>query len=154
VDERGSSVLLCVSALAGGFDKSRGSYHHRQDQSSESGSVQNRRGRGGGHVVHAGQKRKVRETNGSADDDYGTGTVGQAATKRYKSECPYQVPLRGHIQTFGILTVLSLSRSRRQKNFRLHQSMLQKHSGYFAAVFREGKGKKHQRSDIHRSQNQ
>ena len=131
--------------------------HHPNAQQSGSGSGQSRQGRGGGGGggghVHAGQKRRTTETamNGPAEN-------GRHASKRRKSERqpppPNPNPPPDSNSNSGSggaggaqphpdfwhpdgSVIVQVERTK----FRLHQSTLQKHSAYFAAMFLEN-GKK------------
>ena len=125
-------------------------HHPNGRQSGSASSAQNKRGRGGGGGggdgsggahVHAGQKRKATESV--------TGDRGGRAPKRQKSEKrPQSPPSRSTQDPQGAVArshpdfwhpdgsvIIQVEKTK----FRLHQSMLQKFSAYFAAMFR-GKG--------------
>ena len=125
--------------------------HHPNAQQSASGSGQNRQGRGGGGGggggghVHAGQKRRMTETttNGPAEN-------GRHASKRRKSERQPPPDSNSNSGSGGAggaqphpdfwhpdgSVIVQVEKTK----FRLHQSTLQKHSAYFAAMFLEKKG--------------
>lgn len=112
--------------------------NHPNNQPSGSGSGQSGRGRGGGGHAHAGQKRRATTdaaTNGPAED-------GGRAAKRHKSARPPPEPASNpgsgapephpdfwHPDGSVVVQV-------ENTKFRLHQSTLQKHSAYFATLFR------------------
>ena len=133
--------------------------HHPNGQQSGSASAQNRRGRGGGGgQVHAGQKRRATEsvTNGTTGAD--DGDRGHAP-KRHKSERrPPPPPSRSspdhepNPDSSGAgarphpdfwypdgSVIIQVEKTK----FKLHLSMLQKHSGYFADAL--GKKGSHKR---------
>jgi hypothetical protein len=130
-------------------------HHPNGQQSGSASSAQNGRGRGGGGGghVHAGQKRKATES--VTDDITGTddgGDRGQAPKRQKSEKRPRQPPswstpdpepnadssgaeARFHPDFWHPdgSVIIQVEKTK----FRLHQSMLEKKSAYFAAAFGE-----------------
>ncbi|KAH9034419.1 hypothetical protein EDB84DRAFT_1676185 [Lactarius hengduanensis] len=98
--------------------------HQSQGQGSRAGPSQNKNRRGRGGHVHAGQKRDVTIANETTDD-----ISHVQANKRHKSE-KRSGPVQPHPDFWhpdGSVVVEA-----ENTKFKLHQSMLQKNSAYFA----------------------
>lgn len=102
--------------------------HHSQGQGSRAGPSQNKNRRGRGGHVHAGQKRDATIANETADD------IHVRSNKRHKSE-KRSGPVQPHPDFWhpdGSVVVEA-----ENTKFKLHQSMLQKNSAYFASLFQK-----------------
>jgi len=126
-------------------------YHHHEQQhhdnhghpdGQQSGTGHNRQGRGGGRGggnghVHSGQKRGAATATNDTTED------GGHLAKRHKREKPPPTALRSGPSSVAQphpdfwhpdgSVVVEVERTK----FRLHQSMLQKHSAYFAFAFQK-----------------